>query len=138
VRPIGLPAEGVITVVVLDSQDAAIVELNAETDFVARSEDFKSFARDLAEQVARGKGHSVETVLTQDSLAEPGKTVAGAAWKTSIPSCGRRSSLSGSSSSRPTRMVSWRATYTSPRTTRSAYWSSLRLPMPKPRRARPR
>jgi len=68
-------AEGVIAIVVLDSQDAGIVELNAETDFVARSEDFKSFARDLAEQVARGKGHSVETVLTQDSLAEPGKTV---------------------------------------------------------------
>jgi elongation factor Ts len=68
-------AEGVIAVVVLDSQDAAIVELNAETDFVARSEDFKSFARDLAAQVAKQKGHSVETVLTQDSLAEPGKTV---------------------------------------------------------------
>ncbi len=68
-------AEGVIAVTVVDSQDAAIVELNAETDFVARSEDFKSFARDLAEQVARQKGHSVETVLTQESLAEPGKTV---------------------------------------------------------------
>src|SRR6476469_3372297 len=68
-------AEGVIAVVVLDSQDAAIVELNAETDFVARSEDFKTFARDLAAQVAKQKGHSVETVLTQDSLAEPGKTV---------------------------------------------------------------
>ncbi len=68
-------AEGVVAVVVLDDQDGAIVELNAETDFVARSEDFKSFARDLAEQVAREKGHSVETVLTQDSLAEPGKPV---------------------------------------------------------------
>ena len=68
-------AEGVIAIVVLDNQDAAIVELNAETDFVARSEDFKSFARDLAEQCARRKGHSVETVLTQDSIIEPGTTV---------------------------------------------------------------
>jgi elongation factor Ts len=68
-------AEGVIAVVVLDNQDGAIVELNAETDFVARSEDFKSFAKDLAEQVARQKGHSVETVLTQDSIVEPGKSV---------------------------------------------------------------
>ena len=68
-------AEGVIAVVVLDNQDAAIVELNAETDFVARSEDFKAFARELAEQVAREKHHSVETVLTQELLAEPGKTV---------------------------------------------------------------
>ena len=68
-------AEGVVAVVVVDSQDAAIIELNSETDFVARSPDFKAFATALAHQVARGKGHSVETVLTQDSLAEPGKSV---------------------------------------------------------------
>ncbi len=67
--------EGVIAVVVLDKQDAAIVELNSETDFVARSEDFKSLARELAEQVAKTKGHSVETVLTQESVAQPGTTV---------------------------------------------------------------
>ena len=53
----------------------AFIELNAETDFVARSEDFKTFATELAHQVARQKGHSVETVLTQDALAEPGKSV---------------------------------------------------------------
>ncbi len=68
-------SEGVIAVVVLDNQDGAIVELNAETDFVARSEDFKALARELAEQVARTKGHSVETVMTQESLAQPGTTV---------------------------------------------------------------
>jgi elongation factor Ts len=67
--------EGVIAIVILDKQDAAIVELNSETDFVARSEDFKSLARELAEQVAKTKGHSVETVLTQESLAYPGTTV---------------------------------------------------------------
>ena len=68
-------SEGVIAIVVLDNQDAGIVELNAETDFVARSEDFKGLAKELAEQVAKSKGHSVETVLTQDSLAAPGATV---------------------------------------------------------------
>jgi elongation factor Ts len=68
-------AEGVVAVVVLDRQDAAIIELNAETDFVARNPEFKAFAQALAEQVAKGKGHSVETVLTEDSLHEPGKTV---------------------------------------------------------------
>ncbi len=68
-------SEGVIAVVVLDSQDAAIVELNSETDFVARSGDFKNLARELAEHVARGKGHSVDTVLTETSLVEAGKTV---------------------------------------------------------------
>ncbi len=69
--------EGVISVVVVDSQDAAIIELNSETDFVSRSDDFKNFARELAEQVARGKGHSVETVLNQDSHSQPGTTVQG-------------------------------------------------------------
>ena len=67
--------EGVIAVVVVDNQDAAIIELNSETDFVARSDDFKGLARELAEQVARTKGHSVETVLTQESLSQPGVTV---------------------------------------------------------------
>src|SRR5438552_15911961 len=33
--------EGVIAVVVVDDRDGAIVELNSETDFVARSDDFK-------------------------------------------------------------------------------------------------
>ena len=68
-------AEGIIAVVVLDDQDGAIIELNSETDFVARSDDFKALARELAEQVARTKGHSVETVMTQDSVAQPGVTV---------------------------------------------------------------
>src|SRR5579864_7957579 len=68
-------AEGVIAVAVVDNQDGAIVELNSETDFVARNDDFKQLARELAEQVARQKGHSVETVLTQQALAQSGMTV---------------------------------------------------------------
>jgi elongation factor Ts len=68
-------SEGVVAVIVVDNQDGAIVELNSETDFVARSDDFKAFARELAEQVARQKGHSVETVLTQESLAQSGVKV---------------------------------------------------------------
>ncbi len=67
--------EGVIAVVVVDDNDGAIIELNSETDFVARSDDFKALARELAEQVARNKGHNVETVLTQESVAQPGVTV---------------------------------------------------------------
>jgi len=68
-------SEGVVAVVVVDSQDAGIVELNSETDFVARSADFKGLAKELAEHVARGKGHSVETVLTESSLVDTGKSV---------------------------------------------------------------
>ena len=68
-------AEGVVAVVVVDNQDGAIVELNSETDFVARSEDFKALAKELAEQVVKQKGHSVETVLAQPSIANVDMTV---------------------------------------------------------------
>lgn len=68
-------AEGVIAVSVVDYQDGAIIELNSETDFVARSDDFKALARELAHQVVRARGHSVETVLTQESVVSPGMTV---------------------------------------------------------------
>ncbi|HZO91314.1 MAG TPA: translation elongation factor Ts [Chthonomonadaceae bacterium] len=68
-------AEGVIAVHVVDNQDAAIVELNSETDFVARNDEFKALARELAEQVVRARGHSVETVLAQPSAANASLTV---------------------------------------------------------------
>jgi elongation factor Ts len=49
-----ITAEGVVGVhVESDSKLAAIVELNCETDFVAKNEDFVSFAAVLAELVAR-------------------------------------------------------------------------------------
>src|SRR5579862_4874573 len=74
-RGVRVAAEGVVAVAVVDDQDGAIVELNSETDFVARNADFKELAKELAEQVARTKGHSVETVLSQESHTQPGSTV---------------------------------------------------------------
>lgn len=68
-------SEGVIAVCVVDGKDSAIIELNSETDFVARADDFKLLAKELAEHVAKTKGHSVETVLTEKSLADGSMTV---------------------------------------------------------------
>lgn len=68
-------SEGVVAVLVVDNQDAAIVELNSETDFVARNEEFKALAAELAQQVIQSKGHSVETVLTETSHASGDQTV---------------------------------------------------------------
>ncbi|MFH1546993.1 MAG: translation elongation factor Ts [bacterium] len=47
-------SEGVIGVYIhgVDQKTAALVELNCETDFVARGEDFRNLAHDLAMQVA--------------------------------------------------------------------------------------
>src|SRR5947207_11414777 len=44
-----IAAEGVVAVFVSnDAKNAAIVEVNCETDFVAKNDDFKGFANDIA------------------------------------------------------------------------------------------
>ncbi len=49
-----IAAEGVVaTHVSVDGKLGALVEVNCETDFVAKNEDFVAFARQAAEQVAR-------------------------------------------------------------------------------------
>ncbi|MCL2872937.1 MAG: translation elongation factor Ts [Betaproteobacteria bacterium] len=48
-----------------DGKTAAMVEVNCETDFVARSEDFLKFAKDLAELVATKNPADVESLSAQ-------------------------------------------------------------------------
>ena len=49
-------AEGVVGVyVAADGKAGALVELNCETDFVAKNDDFLAFAQSLAEQAVRAK-----------------------------------------------------------------------------------
>lgn len=49
-----------------ESKDAiALVEINAETDFVVRSDRFKQFAFDIAKEAAETKPASVETFVEQ-------------------------------------------------------------------------
>ncbi len=68
-------AEGVVAVALIDGRDGAIIELNSETDFVARNEDFKALAAELAHHVAHEKGETLDIVLTQDSVVQPGTSV---------------------------------------------------------------
>lgn len=68
-------AEGVIAVAVVDSRDAAIIELNSETDFVARNEEFRQLAKELAEQVAHTRAESLEDLMKQPSLVNMALTV---------------------------------------------------------------
>ena len=67
-------AEGVIATY-FSGTVAVIVELNSETDFVARSDDFKALAQEIAQQIAVHGGDSTEAVLAQDSLVTPGTTL---------------------------------------------------------------
>lgn len=53
----------------------ALVEVNCETDFVARTEDFRELARVVAEQVAGAAPESTEALLAQPWIRDAGRTV---------------------------------------------------------------
>ncbi|MEJ2645186.1 MAG: translation elongation factor Ts [Gammaproteobacteria bacterium] len=57
-------AEGVIVIEVgADGKDAAMVEVNSETDFVAKKEEFQGFAKAVADRVLASSPDSVEALL---------------------------------------------------------------------------
>jgi len=56
-------------------QVVAVVELLCETDFVARNEEFKDLAHELAMQVAAMKPNSVEELLKQEYIRDASKTI---------------------------------------------------------------
>ncbi len=57
-------AEGLIVIEVSpDGKEAALVEVNSETDFVAKKEEFQEFARNVARRVLADKPASVEELL---------------------------------------------------------------------------
>jgi elongation factor Ts len=67
--------EGVIgAVIAADGKSAAMVELNCETDFVARNEDFVDFARKLAQLVVQANPADV-AALTAMALGGGGMAV---------------------------------------------------------------
>src|SRR5215510_1568520 len=66
-------AEGVVAINVSgDGRTGAIVELNCETDFVAKNDDFLNFAKSLAELVAKKNPSSVAAL---SALPLSGSTV---------------------------------------------------------------
>ena len=58
-----------------DGKVGAIVEVNSETDFVGKNEEFKKFVADVAKQVVEKNPATVEELLAQESIAVSGKTV---------------------------------------------------------------
>ena len=58
-----------------DGKVGAIVEVNSETDFVGKNEEFKNFVMDIAKQVVEKNPATVEDLLAQESIAVAGKTV---------------------------------------------------------------
>ena len=69
-------AEGLVEAYVSENgKVGAVVEVNSETDFVAKNEEFKNFVMNVAKQVVEKNPADVETLLAQDSIEVPGKTV---------------------------------------------------------------
>ena len=71
-----IAAEGLVTAFVSeDGKVGAVAEVNAETDFVAKNEEFRTFANDIAKQVAVKNPKDVEELLSQTFINDESKTV---------------------------------------------------------------
>ncbi|MBR1540906.1 MAG: elongation factor Ts [Clostridia bacterium] len=69
-------AEGLVDAYITeDGKVGAVVEVNAETDFVASNAEFKAFVADIAKQVALNNPADVEALLAQTSISDSTKTV---------------------------------------------------------------
>ena len=69
-------AEGMVEAYISeDEKVGAIVEVNSETDFVAKNEEFRTFVMDVAKQIVKNNPESVETLLAEPAMFEEGKTV---------------------------------------------------------------
>ncbi|MBI4039760.1 translation elongation factor Ts [Candidatus Daviesbacteria bacterium] len=66
---------GVVEVYSHNGKVGVLVELLCETDFVAKTDDFKNLAHELALQVASMNPESVENLLSQEYIRDNSQTV---------------------------------------------------------------
>ena len=70
-----IAAEGLCTVVVKDDKTAAVVEVNSETDFVAKNETFQQFVKAVAEQAVESDAADMDAFMEEKWNADESKTV---------------------------------------------------------------
>ncbi len=71
-----IAAEGLVSAKsAADSMSAAIVEVNCETDFVAKNETFKGFLEEVSAQVMASSSTTIEAFLEEAYLTDNSKTV---------------------------------------------------------------
>lgn len=71
-----IAAEGLVEAYISeDGKTGAVVEVNSETDFVGKNEEFKTFVMNVAKQIVEKNPKDVETLLAQESIEVSGKTV---------------------------------------------------------------
>lgn len=73
-----IAAEGIVAVDVdADGKTASIVEVNSETDFVAKNEKFQEYVAEVAAQVKTSSAADIEAFLTEPWAADTSMTVDG-------------------------------------------------------------
>ena len=70
-----IAAEGLCTVVVKDDKTAAVVEVNSETDFVAKNDTFRAFVKAVAEQAVATNAADIDAFLAEAWNEDTSKTV---------------------------------------------------------------
>ncbi len=70
-----IAAEGLCTVALSGDQAAAVVEVNSETDFVAKNETFQAFVKAVAEQAVASNAADLEAFLSEGWIEDGSKTV---------------------------------------------------------------
>lgn len=67
--------QGLIEAYIHSGRIGAIVEVNCETDFVARNDEFKAFVKEIALQVASMNPENVDELLKQEYFRDPSKKI---------------------------------------------------------------
>jgi elongation factor Ts len=70
-----IAAEGLCTVVVKDDKTAAVVEVNSETDFVAKNDTFRSFVEAVATQAVNSDSADIDAFMEEAWNEDSSKTV---------------------------------------------------------------
>ncbi len=70
-----IAAEGLTRVAVKDDKTAAVVEVNSETDFVAKNEQFQNFVEAVAKQAAETDSKDMDSFMAEKWILDGSKTV---------------------------------------------------------------
>ncbi len=70
-----IAAEGICRIAAKGDSLAAVVEVNSETDFVAKNETFQQFVQAVAEQAVESQAADMEAFLAEQWKEDPSKTV---------------------------------------------------------------
>ena len=70
-----IAAEGLCHVVVKDDKTAAVVEVNSETDFVAKNEEFQNFVAAVAKQAVESDAADMDAFMAEGWNEDPSKSV---------------------------------------------------------------